>query len=114
VTNRGNEAITVTGVRWPTLEDDLVGFESARMYAREGTNIGRLVPIRPVVLESNETRFFVVRMRFDRCPHMHPTDILVLGDPLLDIRHLGAQGSMGVRLQGRVRLLIPATCGTAA
>jgi hypothetical protein len=112
VTNWGNEAITVTGIRWPTLEDDLVSFESARMYAREGTNIGRLVPVGPVMLQPDETRFFVVRMRFDRCPHTRPTDILGLGDPLLEFRHLGEQGSMGVRLTGRVRLLIPATCGT--
>jgi hypothetical protein len=110
VTNRSGQTITITRLRVPDLEDDLISFVTARMYAREGTNVGKLVAFRREVLSPKETRFFVVRMRFDRCRTDRLTDILVLGSPTLKVRYLGVERWMELKLLGRVRLLIPPNC----
>lgn len=110
VTNRSSQTITITRLRVPDLEDALISFVSARMHVREGTNLGKLVDFRPLVLSPDETRFFRIRMRFDRCRTDRLTDILVLGFPTLNVRYLGVERWMQLKLLERVRLLIPPNC----
>jgi hypothetical protein len=110
VTNRSRQTITITRLRLPDLEDDLVSFVSARMHIREGTNLGKLVDFRPMVLSPDETRFFRIRMRFDRCRNARLTELLTLGFPTLNVRYLGVERWMQLKLLGRVRLLVPPNC----
>jgi hypothetical protein len=110
LTNRGRRPITLTGVSWPTLEDDFVEFDSVLMSQRVGTNLGKRVPVRAVVVEPNETRFLWARMRFQRCGDSRPTDILRLAGPVVHYRFLGVNRSTELNLQGAVKVVVPANC----
>jgi hypothetical protein len=110
ITNRGSRPVTLTGVSWPTLEDDIVEFDYVLMSQRVGTNLGKRVSVRAVVVEPNETRFLWARIRFQRCRNSRPTDILRLVGPVVHYRFLGVSRSTDLNLLRPVRVVVPANC----
>jgi hypothetical protein len=109
IMNRGSRPVTLTGVSWPTLED-IIEVDSVLMSERVGTNLGKRLPLREVVVEPDESRFLWVRMRFQRCGDSRPTDVVRLAGPVVRYRFLGVNRSTDLNLLRPVRVIAPADC----